>query len=620
MRTWPTRWLLVALTLCLVPGCDGDGGSADDAGPPDGMDAGPGDAGGPTDAGAPDAGWVDVTLYTPVSLSDDELADQAVAILVGTPEQPRCTTCHGLVPSVVQRWGTETTDALACVAGLEPNLAADATAILGCFTDETTGMADPARLGLVSTASHLGWFQRAFDVEHQADSPTERAIFLMTGHMPRPPGIELTQDEVDVLLSWAVRGLPGMNERLAVEGGLDCELTIEPEVNAHIALMQTEGWAVRNRDAAIAMHGCAAGQTGRDCLSAYPDVSTVPAAAGWAHAGNLRILHEYDFSSSYWAKASADGRYIGMGGSDDGAGANSTIIDLERQVEIPTHALYDPGFFPDNGGFIFQGTGGGVAFCRQSLLNGMPARIDFSEPECTSLGNQVGLYQHIGRVAGGDFWTVYGQFVSDNGGHSVRRSYLAVDFNDRSATSFRPIVDEGSTFSAGSRVRVNTPFEGDAVLSPSGRLAMLRARGTGGVPAGYVLRAVQATPNAGGYDVTAPQIGRYCGRGGKVSFSYDERYVVYHRYITDDEATELGFIGVGDPAFSDYRMMGGSNVYLLDLFSGVSRRITHMAPGQYALFPHFRSDGWIYFQVRATVADGRSHEYFVASDAALPDP
>jgi hypothetical protein len=34
---------------------------------------------------------------------------------------------------------------------------------------------------------------------------------------------------------------------------------------------------------------------------------------------------------------------------------------------------------------------------------------------------------------------------------------------------------------------------------------------------------------------------------------------------------------------------------------------------QYALFPHFRSDGWLYFVVRTV---GRQ-EYFAATDAAV---
>jgi hypothetical protein len=52
----------------------------------------------------------------------------------------------------------------------------------------------------------------------------------------------------------------------------------------------------------------------------------------------------------------------------------------------------------------------------------------------------------------------------------------------------------------------------------------------------------------------------------------------------------------------------------MDLLTGVAVRITNMHPGQYALYPHFRADGWIYAQVRDAVAH---HEYTIASDAAL---
>ena len=83
--------------------------------------------------------------------------------------------------------------------------------------------------------------------------------------------------------------------------------------------------------------------------------------------------------------------------------------------------------------------------------------------------------------------------------------------------------------------------------------------------------------------------------------------------VTDADAEELGFSGPEDPAFADYRERGASNLMLVDLRSGAATRITGMPPGQYALFPHFRSDGWIYFVVRTL--DGA--EYFVASDAAL---
>ena len=43
---------------------------------------------------------------------------------------------------------------------------------------------------------------------------------------------------------------------------------------------------------------------------------------------------------------------------------------------------------------------------------------------------------------------------------------------------------------------------------------------------------------------------------------------------------------------------GTANIILVNMVTGVRTRITTMKPGQYALFPHFRSDGWIYFLVR----------------------
>jgi hypothetical protein len=113
----------------------------------------------------------------------------------------------------------------------------------------------------------------------------------------------------------------------------------------------------------------------------------------------------------------------------------------------------------------------------------------------------------------------------------------------------------------------------------------------------------------------APVIGRYCISGGKPAFS-DERWLITHHYLedTDADAMELGFTGTSDPGWAPYRINGAANVYLVDLLDGSATRITNMGPGQYALFPHFRSDGWIYFLVRQGGSPG---EHVVASDIAL---
>jgi hypothetical protein len=128
------------------------------------------------------------------------------------------------------------------------------------------------------------------------------------------------------------------------------------------------------------------------------------------------------------------------------------------------------------------------------------------------------------------------------------------------------------------------------------------------------LRQLQATPNATSYDVAVPIIGRYCERGGKPGFSYDERWLTYHHYVAANDWQELGYPSASDPAFVALRAQGAANTYVLDLLTGEARRVTTMSPGQFALFPHFRSDGWLYIQVRD---HNRNREYVVASDIAL---
>ncbi len=116
------------------------------------------------------------------------------------------------------------------------------------------------------------------------------------------------------------------------------------------------------------------------------------------------------------------------------------------------------------------------------------------------------------------------------------------------------------------------------------------------------------------------EIGRYCLPGAKIEISFDERYGLYHHYIGDEDAEELGFTGPTDPDFAAYRSQGSANVYLIDLATGERTRLTNMGPGQYALFPHFRSDGWIYFLVRGNTGAAGGGERLMATDAVLRIP
>ena len=95
--------------------------------------------------------------------------------------------------------------------------------------------------------------------------------------------------------------------------------------------------------------------------------------------------------------------------------------------------------------------------------------------------------------------------------------------------------------------------------------------------------------------------------GNTASFSFDERFLVTHHYLTREDFAS-------DEEFAPYKAKGAADLYLADFVTGKKTRITRMAAGQFALFPHFRSDGWIYFLVRDA---NTKKESVIATDAAL---
>ena len=164
---------------------------------------------------------------------------------------------------------------------------------------------------------------------------------------------------------------------------------------------------------------------------------------------------------------------------------------------------------------------------------------------------------------------------------------------------------------------VDLPREGDVIISPSARLLVSRVSGSGGSQSGFILRKLVTTQTGAGYTADVPEIARYCQRGGKPAISFDERWMVYHHYVEAGDWAKLGYTSANDAGFLELRDAqtgGAANIFLLDLVTGNVRRITTMQSGQYALYPHFRSDGWIYFIVRDR---NRDREWMVASDAAL---
>ncbi|HEU0031105.1 MAG TPA: hypothetical protein VFQ53_10770 [Kofleriaceae bacterium] len=569
------------------------------------------------DAALPDA-EVAPAFRNPVALPDDELARQALQLLGGNVSGAResCNQCHGMTRQSLAYWRALSDQSMTrCLTDLAVSTPASARQMIDCLRamPEVAGSDySTERLGVYATATRLPWFQYTMRKAYGADADAELATLETMVGMPRGGAVPaFTQGEFDIVAEWFARGLPLLEQTLPEDPRpSQCQAGISAEVGAHVAAMKTQGWRAINRSNLLAMHGCGAATDPRDCLADVPLATDQPFGGGWdvAGAGKLRVLANVDYSTSYWTRSSPDGRFIGHGVRNV---PGSYIYDLQRATTVSISAVYDPGWFPDNTGFVFQG--GPRNVCAQSVLTSNPSAISMTEPGCSDI-QTIGLYQHVGRAIGGDYFAIDSRFVSDDGGHEPTLDDPAAHFDSTAHLSFIPMIFDGAKYVPKPQVTIRTRFEGDTVLSPSARVVMTRVSGAADRQLGYVLRKVNATPSGGSYTITAPEIARYCVAGGKPAFSYDERWVVFHHYVTAADAVELGFSGPDDPAFQPYLASGAANVYLLELATGAKRRITNMQPGQYALFPHFRSDGWIYLQVRDAKA-GR--EYMVASDAAL---
>jgi hypothetical protein len=555
----------------------------------------------------------------PVALPDDQLSVQALQLLGANVASARqeCNMCHGMTRQHLSYWRALSDTSMAnCLTDLAVTTPESAKAMIDCARSMpalATSDFSAKNLGVYATAASLPWFDYTFRKAYGPDAPTQLTAFKKQLGMPRGTDVpQYTQAEFDIVAEWFARGLPLLEESLPQDPAPStCDSGVSSEVGVHVTAMKTQGWRAVNNTNLMAMHGCGAATDPRDCLATVPLGVDQLYGKGWdlPGRGTARVLADVTYSTSYWSRSSPDGRFIGHGVRNV---PGSYIYDLQRGTTVAIDVLYDPGFFPDNTGFVFQG--GPRNVCGMSVLTSNPTSIAMTEAACSNLSS-IGLYQHVGRaLGGGDYFAIDSDFVSDDGGHTATLEDPNTFFDQNGYASFTPMLFNGTKFTSKPHVEVATPFEGDTVLSPSAKLMIGRVSGPGGRQIGYVLRKVNATMAGTSYTITAPEIARYCLSGGKPAFSFDERWIVYHHYVTSADAVELGFTGPSDPAFQPYLNAGAANVYLMELTTGVTKRVTNMQPGQYALFPHFRSDGWIYAQIRDT---NTAHEYMIASDAAL---
>ncbi|MBX3188758.1 MAG: hypothetical protein KF819_17200 [Labilithrix sp.] len=562
--------------------------------------------------------------------TDTELATRALQILGAQKiegAQQQCNKCHDINRKSLKVWGDQYKRAIANLD--DPDKSAKKK--INAFrldVDSSTAPYSPKRLGFLAAGIHIpdlpeskkidALFREAYG---NTKGPQEYRKLRDAARMPISPEHDrLAKSEFSIVKKWIDKDMPKLDELLpeAVRP-TSCEPLFGGELARHIEEMKTKGWAARNKEQAVPMFACPTANEPEKCFTQkkpddadlFPKSTEVDFAKTWAPGETtVRLLHEMPHETSFWSRNSADGRFISSGGGEDGA----FVVDFAKQLtsngaerrEIAVSASYDPSFMPDNSGLLIQGSG--THFCTQDLFtNEATTNVNFQEPQCSSLDN-VALYQSVGRRLAdnqmSDYFIVNNSFESDDGyGEDT-----APTFGEDQKVSIKVMISTGteSGYKIGQVKELDAPWEGDTMMSPTTLLLASRVSGEEG-QVGYSIRKLTSKIGPDGYTMDLKPIGRVCIPGGKANFSFDERYLVTHHYLTREDFPS-------DEAFAPFKDKTTADVYVVDLLTGETLRATTMAPGQLALFPHYRSDGWLYFLVRDKNTD---KEYYAVSDITL---
>jgi hypothetical protein len=584
-------------------------------------------------------------------LSDSDLAKEALKIM-GAPQVPRppgdqssCsfTGCHSINTVTLKGWQDQFR---AAQEVLDSNRSNEEK--INYFrqnpSDPRTGFT-PERIGILTAgahfvpgvhvreATHPETFKQAKKIADifagQDELYAEFRKEMLMPVLPEYPRLTATQYEA--VLTWFKKGLPHMNDIIQENRPTAC-MDDFARLKERTIRVKNETWATKNFSNRVPMFACpppnpeapesatACFTQQRDGKDIFPKAVDEGFSRTWPLDGsNIRIMREFTAPNSFWVRTSADGRFIATGGGRTGG---AQAMDLQATLDgqsrdIGLQASYDPDFWPDNKAFMFQG---GTKFCAQSLLEKAATRlVTFSEPECSNLSSASGLYQTVGQVVGdnsiSDRFILYSIWAGDSGQYSASARDTEPRGGDDSAINIFTAVARGNDVEEGYQVTggastVKTPYRGDTMMARSGKLIGSRwayGQDTNGKrPTGYALETLERRREGSGYKFDLETVGNVCIKGNKANISFDERFLATHHY---NEPEDFG--QTDDP---EYRNKGSADVTVVDFVTGKKQVVTKMAPGQFALYAHFRSDGWLYF----LVVDHNTQKYYaVASDWAI---
>ena len=540
-------------------------------------------------------------------------------------------SCHGSVSkTIISRWQRDSRVVNDCLVknGLKsgpllPSDQANAEKLAECFE------AYPQGAGL-----HRAFYKtRDFESLLRAAKRSDDDIsYLKTLVMPNPESatreqLNFSKDEAKLWadIEWFVSG----EAEAAIDKLFDADMTAKycksDRISRTLISHMTEKsanpfanwWSRKNVENQLPMFACpdprnGAHNSASDCFKSFGkpvDIGAPQTVADREVPFRILSLRDVPAHTYYWMRVSADGRFVGNGSSEDldpkGEGYEAFVDDLAvANRRILVRAKYDPAFTPDNEWFLFQGANGDhaqAAFCRMSALLNLNKIVPLP-PVCLGPtekdGSHIHLYQSIGAdPEGGPYLVAQGGWENDNGGNSAAGGRLVFNADPlvkQGKNNLNLFVFDGAA--SGLADTMTFTNEGDWVVSPSTRLVVGRYGQGSSEQHGYRIHSLNVqSDNAkkAGYTVSQKVVGEICNidpasqlpafRGGKVQISLDDRILATHRYTGAEGADLTG---------------GSSDVLLYDMLTGNSMQVTNMPVGMYALYPSWRSDGWVYFLVR----------------------
>jgi hypothetical protein len=579
--------------------------------------------------------------------TDEELAIGALRTLgAKLPNEERsattCNQCHDTNKLTLKNWTKDYKTTMDFISD-ESKSADERIAFLRRNPeDPATGFA-PSKLGILTAGTHFSPGATVNEQRHPTVFKVSAVLsklfagkddlyrqFKTDTLMPIEASYErLSPAEFERILSWVDKGSPKLDELLVEEPRPTTCTDDFVALKEHVRSVQSKSWYAVNRDARMPMFACASdnplecfNQKTADGASIFPESRTVDTAKTWSPSeDNFRIVRQLDYRTFFWMRTSADGRFVANGGGPNIEGTGAVVADLAAALDpagpktrdIGINASYDPDFFPANQGFTFHGES---KFCSMEVLKNPDTKVvTFNEPGCSDLAI-TDLYQTVGQVSGdnaiSDIFVVNNEHSNDNPGLTSSDRDHRLSAGPEAAVQIRVGVARSNDAAEGYEIKQDVslpaPFKGDTMMSRTGELVGSRVAGES-TTLGYAIDKItrKLLQNASGYAFTLKETGRICMGGNKANFSFDERFLVTHHYLTREDFDS-------DEAWAPYKSKGAADILMADFVTGKKTRITRMNPGQFAIFPHFRSDGWMYFLVR----DANTHkESIVTTDSAL---